>query len=373
MSHACECGQEISNPRAKKCRACWSKRGADKTEAERIKYFCKSCGEEVSRGGVDKCRKCYLDDRKVNGDQVKVSIPRDYDDAIAQWRQIIGCTQRDYQGPAKRRQSTTQRIAICSDFHAPFQHTEALAAFIERERGSDVCIVAGDLQDHYSISRFTKYESVPIQQELAAAQMILERLSEAFPIVLICEGNHDKPRLEKLLYERLPMDAVEVIRFLSKTGGLSTIEALCGQFSNVEHVKNRVAGKYDVSWYIQHGDLVVTHAEKYSKVPGSALRGIEEWVSDFEGTLNLKPWKVLVQAHTHAQNMIFWGSDRLLVECGCMCVTHGYQLTARLAGRPQRVGWTTLEQKNGITQQETVRIVPIGHVYARDGGMSCTA
>lgn len=324
---------------------------------------CEACGGPTSRRRHKRCRSC-LDKRiPISSDPVPTEVkvnpaarlaPASYDEAIELWRKIIGCRRQEYDGPAKRRASTTQRIAICSDLHAPFHHIHALAAFIEREKGADVCIVAGDLQDHYALSRFLKYETVPIHQELAAAQMILERLSEAFPIVLVIEGNHDKPRFEKLLYDRLPMDAIEVIRFLSKTGGLSTIEALCGQFSNVELVKNRVDDRYTVSWYVQHGDLVVTHAEKFSKVPGATLRGIEEWVSDFEGTLGLKPWRVLAQAHTHQLGLFPYGADKVLAETGCMCLPMGYQLTAKICGRPQRVGWLTLEQNSGVTDLSSV-------------------
>ena len=330
------------------------------------------CGHPVSRKRHEICRDC-LNKRitpPVDAQHVRIADPLDaefkihpaarlapasYDEAMQLWRNVIGCSKQDYNGPAKRKTSTNQRIAICSDLHAPFHDLEALAGFIEREQGSDVCIVAGDLQDHYALSRFLKYETVPIHQELAAAQMILERLSEAFPVVLIIEGNHDKPRFEKLLYDRLPMEAIEVIRFLSKTGGLSTIEALCGQFSNVELVKNKIDGRYEVSWYVQHGDLVVTHAEKFSKVPGATLRTIEEWVSDFEGVLNLKPWRVLCQAHTHQLGLFPFGSDKILAETGCLCRPHGYQLAAKIGGRPQRVGWVTLEQNKGVTDLSSVR------------------
>lgn len=269
-------------------------------------------------------------------------------------RSFIGCSQQDYNGPAKKRDSTTKRIAICGDLHAPFQHTEAFAAFLEREKGADVCIVSGDLQDHYSISRFIKYESVPIAQELAAAQLIIEKLSETFPMVLVIEGNHDSSRFQKLLLDRLPADAVDIIRYLSRTGDLSTIKAICAQFQNVECITNKI-GQYRASWYVQHGDLIVAHAEKFSRVPGSTLRSVEEWFSDFEGMLGLKPWRVVAQAHTHAQSLIPWGSDRLLVEIGCLCQTMGYQLGAKIGGRPQRVGWTTLEQTNGRTDLSSVR------------------
>lgn len=353
--HIGECGHVVQRADSKRCKACYVERGSDPEAVK--KYTARICGHPCSKGGWDYCRKCYIDlGAQELASRPKATVPVDYDDALKMWRQVIGCTNRDYQGPATRRQSSTQRIAICSDLHAPFHHTEALAAFIEREKGSDVCIVAGDLQDHYSISRFLKYENVPIQSELAAAQMILERLSEAFPIVLVIEGNHDKARFEKLLLERLPMDAVEIVRYLSRTGGLSTIEAMCGQFTNVEHVKNKIDGRYDVSWYVQHGDLVVTHAEKFSRVPGSTLRSIEEWISDFEGMLQLQPWRVLAQAHTHQMGLFPYGSDKMLVETGCLCTVHGYQLAAKISGRPQRVGWVALNQTSGVTDLSSIQL-----------------
>jgi predicted phosphodiesterase len=328
----------------------------------RIGGACAKCGGPTGDKRSKTCVTCH---KNRGGEHVEKAekpsprLPVDYDEAVQLWRQIIGCTKREYKGPAKRRQSDLQRVAILSDIHAPFQDMRAFAAFIERERGADVCIVAGDLQDHYALSRFIKYENVPIHQELAAAQLIMEQLSEAFPIVLCIEGNHDKPRFEKLLYDRLPQDAIEVVRYLSRTGGLSTIEALASQFQNVELVKNKIDDRYTVSWYLQHGDLLVTHAEKFSRVPGSALRSIEEWATDFERTLKLKPWRVIVQAHTHQQSLFPWAADRWLVEAGCMCLTMGYQLSARLGGRPQRLGYTTLEQKAGVTIPESIRPVPL--------------
>ena len=320
------------------------------------------CGHSVTRKGVKKCRDCWVKRGPDRPPETWIPasdsrrVPIDYDDALAQYRQFIGCSDRDYAGPAKARDLTGKcDIAVLSDLHAPFQDMRAVAAFLERTKGADLCIVAGDLQDHYSISRFLKYESVSIQSELASAQMVMEKLSEAFPRVICIEGNHDTPRFEKMLSDRLPHEAIDIIRFLSKTGRLSTVEALCNQFPNVEHVKNRVQGRFDVSWYAQVGDLVVTHAEKYSRVPGATMRGLEEWVSDFENTLGLKPWRVLLQAHTHQLSLFPWRSDKLLGETGCMCTVMGYQLSARVAGRPQRMGWQTLTQYDGVSDFGTVR------------------
>jgi predicted phosphodiesterase len=316
------------------------------------------CGVSVSRKEIKRCRKCWrARGPDVSGSPLPVPSPRlpyTYDEALVEFKRFIACSRSDYQGPATGRASTTQTIAVCSDLHAPFQDMRAFAAFLERTKGADLCIVAGDVQDHYAISRFLKYEAVPMSQELAAAQMIFEKLSETFPKVIVVSGNHDSPRFEKLLADRLPHEAIDIIRHL--TGGtLSTIDVMVRQFPNVTAAKNRVAGRFDVNWYHQEGDLLVTHAEKFSVVPGSAMRSIESWLSDFEATLGLQPWRVVCQAHTHALGWFPWKADRLLVESGCLCMTHGYQLSARIGGRPQRLGWVTLEQSNGVTDLSSVR------------------
>jgi hypothetical protein len=305
------------------------------------------CGVMIERQAKS-CRACY--NRAFDPVAPVARGPQTYDEALTLYRGYIGQTTPTLPA-AKYRKFSDERILVCSDFHAPFQNAAALADLCREE--ADTVIVAGDLQDHYSISRFLKYESVPISQELAAAQLILEQLSHRFPRVLCIEGNHDSARFEKLLADRLPHEAIDIIRFLSKTGNLSSMEALCGQFRNVELVKHKV-GSHTVTWFMQKGDLIVSHAEKYSRVPGSALRGIEDWFSDFERTLDLQPWRVLVQAHTHAMAMFPFGPNKVLVETGCMCRTHGYQLSARIAGRPQRIGWSRLIQRDDVTDLSSI-------------------
>ena len=311
------------------------------------------CGEKIPKA-AKRCVECYkglIAGQSPVVAQPVVRGPQTYDEALAAFNRFIGQTTPN-PAPAKYRKFSDERIVVCSDFHAPFQNDAALAALCKVE--ADTCILAGDLQDHYSISRFLKYESIPISQELAAAQLILEHLSHQFPQVYCIEGNHDSARFEKLLADRLPHEAIDIIRFLSG-GTLSSMEALVKQFRNVELVKHKV-GTHMVSWFMQKGDLIVSHAEKYSRVPGSALRGIEDWFSDFEQTLGLEPWRVIVQAHTHAMAMFPFGPDKVLVETGAMCLTHGYQLSARIAGRPQRIGWSSMVQRDGVTDLSSIRL-----------------
>jgi hypothetical protein len=110
-------------------------------------------------------------------------------------------------------------------------------------------------------------------------------------------------------------------------------------------------------WMMVLGDVVLLHAEKYSRVPGSALRGIHEWLQDNERMLRLPPdWRVVIQAHTHQLGMFPFSSDRLLVECGCLCQTPGYAVSARVGGRPQRRGYVTFDLVAGRCDVNSMRL-----------------
>ena len=256
--------------------------------------------------------------------------------------------------PPKFHAKSERRYTIAGDFHAPFHDPEAVAELIAKESGpTDTLIISGDLMDFYSISRFLKYEHVPIEQEIAGADALLTMLASKFSDVLVIEGNHDTQRFEKQLRSFLSPEMMHCIELLTG-GNLSIVQLLAKRHGNVRFAPQQ-AGRYKLGWLTQVGDLLVSHAEKFSTVPGSALRKIEEGMADFEQVYGLQPWRVLIQAHTHAFSMIPWHSDKLLLEGGCCCLTHGYQLTARMGGRPQRIGYTTLTQHDGVTDINSVK------------------
>lgn len=295
--------------------------------------------------------------REARPDVVAVPTPRlpvTADECWALLDQWIGRKRAYYKHPQNWQAKSEQRFVIAGDFHAPFQDTEAVAEMIAKESPfTDTLIISGDLMDFYSISRFLKYEHIPIEQEIAGADALLGQLSSAFPDVLVIEGNHDTQRFEKQLRSLLTPEMMHVVELLTG-GNLSVIHMLAKRYPNVRFAPMK-AGHYSLGWLTQVGDLIVSHAEKFSSVPGSALRKIEEGLADFEHVYGLESWRVLVQAHTHAFSMIPWHSDKLLVEGGAMCTTHGYQLTARMGGRPQRIGYTTLRQVDGKTDLSSVK------------------
>lgn len=291
--------------------------------------------------------------RRGQGAGQSQRLPQTADECWAALDRAIGRTAKTTKPPTYKK-GQTRRIVIASDFHAPFHDTDAVAQMLRETQGFDQIIVNGDLQDFYSISRFTKHESVPVEREFAAVDALLGQFSQAYPDVLVVEGNHDRPRFEKQLRCLLSLEMMHVLEAL--TGGqFSAIKMLAKRYKNVRFADVQV-GRHHLGWFAQEGDLLVAHAEKFSRVPSAALRGIEEWFADRHDTLGLAPWRVLVQAHTHQLGWFPWHSDRLLVEGGCMCSTHGYQLDPKIAGRPQRVGYVTLTQHNGVTDLNSVRL-----------------
>ena len=281
-------------------------------------------------------------------------LPFTTDECWALLDEWIGRKRTPKPKPKKWQAKAEQRYCIAGDFHAPFHDPDVVAELIAHEADrTDTLVISGDLMDFYSISRFLKYEHVPIEQEIAGVDALLSQLAAAFPDVLIVEGNHDAPRLEKQLRSLLTPEMMHCIELLTG-GNLSIVKLLAKRHGNVRFAPQQ-AGKFHLGWLTQIGDLVVTHAEKFSITPGAAVRKIEEGLSDFEQVYGLKPWRVLLQAHTHQFSMIPWHADKLLGETGCCCLTHGYQLTARMGGRPQRQGYVTLTQIAGKTDVNSVR------------------
>ncbi len=110
-----------------------------------------------------------------------------------------------------------------------------------------------------------------------------------------------------------------------------------------------------VGWLTVIGDVVFSHAEKYSIVPGAVLRKVDEWITDYAGELGLPPIRGVVQFHTHSQGLFPFKADKVLLEPGAMCRTHGYQLGSRLGGRPQRTGYATFDIVEGRMDYESIR------------------
>lgn len=245
------------------------------------------------------------------------------------------------------------RILVIPDLHAPFHEESMLDVALGTP--ADVVVVMGDVLDMYAVSRFTQYEKVTADDEWTSGQKIMQRIADKYPEVHVITGNHDK-RLERQVRSHVPLEWVEFI-LKANGGSLNPLKAICREFPNVRVVENVIDSRLSADWFVKIGDCIFSHAEKYSRVPGSALRGVEEWFSDFEHVTGVTGYKVVVQAHTHSMCMFPWRADKWLVECGCLCKQHGYQYQSRISGRPQRRGFVTMSQTDGVTDVNSIRLI----------------
>jgi len=294
-----------------------------------------------------------------------------FEEAWAQWSRTIGMMRDRYKGPPDRSGAIKKargdrperiKILVIPDVHAPFHNVEQFATMIAREKDIDKAICIGDLSDSYSLSTFTHYRSVGFSEEWASVTAALQAMSEAFPSVELVIGNHDG-RLEKRLRERLTTDMVEAVKFM--TGGLlCPITALAKQFPNVTVAKHIVPGGESVDWFTTCGDAWLGHPERYSVIPGAALRKVEEWLSDHETDLGLRRYRLICLGHTHTYSQFLWRSGQMLIEVGCLAQMQGYMLKPKIGGRPQRAGYVTFEQVNGVTDLNSVKFHYLGEEAA---------
>jgi hypothetical protein len=284
-----------------------------------------------------------------------LTVPVTVDEAWRWWDGYVGRSTALRTSQTKPKKGR-QRYVCISDLHSPFHDPRAVAEVITREaKTTDRLIIAGDLGDGYSISSFLKYDHVPIQDELATTDALLEQLASSFASVILEEGNHDGPRADKRLRERLTNDQMRYIEYLTG-GNLSAISLMAKRHKNVTMGGHEV-GRFKMGWLTQIGDVLVAHREMFSRIPGNTLRSGDEWLTDMHDALELRPWRILLHAHTHQLMWTPWKNNRLLVETGCLCQIHGYHLTAKTGGRPQRLGYVTFEQTDGVTDIESVRPV----------------
>jgi hypothetical protein len=166
-------------------------------------------------------------------------------------------------------------------------------------------------------------------------------------------GNHDE-RLEKRLRQHLTDDMIEAVQYM--TGGtLCPLTALVKEYENISIARHEVPNsKHTIDWFTTIGDAWLGHPSRFSKVPGAALRSVEDWLLDNEVTLGMDRYRLIVLGHTHQLGLIPWRSNSMLVECGCVCSVQSYQLSPRLGGRPQKRGYVFFEQVDGVTDLNSV-------------------
>lgn len=101
------------------------------------------------------------------------------------------------------------RGLVIGDLHVPYHDVESITVAIkwaQEHNYNDFVIFNGDLNDHYTLSRYEKDpRNRPFKQELEDTMKLFDAFERAFPNgqIIVKYGNHDN-RLERFLRQRAP-------------------------------------------------------------------------------------------------------------------------------------------------------------------------
>lgn len=240
---------------------------------------------------------------------------------------------------------------VYADLHE--QYTDEVLmedSLIHKDAGT--AIVAGDLSDFYSKSRFRKTKNVNYQIEILETFKRLEWLATHYKKVKLLQGNHDN-RPEKKIQELF--SAVGEIDLRAINTEKSLLARLVAYFDNIELVYTKAKNhNYDIDMthIYQEGDAIITHGELSMKQSSSLMERISNYLHSWSTVLELKPYRAILQGHNHrGYKSIEGGELWMLIPCGMETVSIGgeYIFSPKMIGKPPVKGYAILYQENGVT------------------------
>lgn len=289
----------------------------------------------------------------------------DFEVAYRAFRDWIGWTSSPARGsaPKLKRLPEEMKISVLNDVHVPFQDDEALREFIRREsRTTDLLVVAGDLADMWSFSRWSKQRPLATaRSEWQAVLSVLRILSENFKRIRLFPGNHEERFVRFLLRVK---DDPEFLAFLDAAfpGFSNPLAVLCRGFENMEVVDPLQCGHAEYRFLHQIGDLILGHPEVFSQIPNRAALNFVHYL---QGKLLpmgvIQPFRVAAIGHTHQAGKTFVDYGVVAMEMGCMAQVPDYDGNPKLFGarRPQAVGYTVFYQRGGKTDLDRSNFIPL--------------
>lgn len=233
------------------------------------------------------------------------------------------------------------KILHLGDLHIPFQMDEQIQIAVNRNRSADLAITV-EVSDCYSISRFNKNLSVPLELEIDYILRYFEFMNETFPLTLVLAGNHQK-RIAKEMMKSLHPSLLFLV-----DGDL--MSKLAKPFKRVVVCKSPM---------IQVNDAIFTHAEAFSKVDLKAAVNVYQIIQEWKEVLGLKNYSCIVQSHTHMLGTTYRGGHCKIMESGCLCHVPDYAVQA-FYSKPQTNGYLVIVQKEGVTDFNLTREYTFG-------------
>jgi len=186
------------------------------------------------------------------------------------------------------------RYMLVADFHIMFHNQQVLEQCLSIKGDFDGCIILGDFIDEFWISYFRKELASSHHSEVDAGTFIIEALTKRFGRVLYIQGNHEDRRWKQLLEAIKPVadlaegKADEVYDFVDRRirnwyfNGLPNVNVVNHWFTT-----------------IAKGRVIVSHPDRFMKVPGQAPKEVLEHFYGHRKDYKLGDIDALFMGHTH--------------------------------------------------------------------------
>jgi len=313
----------------------------------------------IDRETVAKYSPKILDDIVMNVNPSEAQ--EQFQELLDQFNTLIGDT-KSVKIP-KSRSIAEKKNLVINDIHAPFHNEEALAEAIRTNLDADECWVPGDLLDLFTFSRYEKY-SQPFSavEEFQSGRAIIRTLSETFPKVKVMSGNHDDRFIKWLVRDKnIPQSIIKFFELIDKDF-CSPLAKMCAPYPNVEVVEPLTLDYAKFPFIHQEGDCILSHAEKFSKQANKAVADVIQWLKSYAEPAGLvKPFRMVIQAHTHQAGKTWNNFGVVGIEGGCLALTPDYASDPKLRGsqRQSVVGYSTVYQVNGVTDRNKSNFIEI--------------
>lgn len=302
-----------------------------------------------SCSGGKGCQTCWMTYIAKRGNREVNFRDMDFDlamETINEWTGWGNYTPKD--PPVCEIHDQYERILVLNDIHAPYHDEAKLRWIIENLKGKvDLCCVAGDLSDMYSYSRYPKrHQKFSAVQEMISTESVIVRLAEAFPKVILMSGNHDERLRKHVIGRGIQGDELEALMYLNENF-CNPLAALIQKngVKNVEMVPLIQDHYAEWNWIWQHGDLILGHPEKYSKIPNKVVGAFIDYLVRFRSSLKLNDFRVVGAGHTHQAGKTWNDFGIVGFEMGCLSETPEYASDPKMFGaRPAIKGYTLFLQ-----------------------------
>lgn len=254
--------------------------------------------------------------------------------------------------PKVIKQNPNRKILVLSDPHIPYCDYEKLWKAVKAglEDGCDTLVINGDYLNGDRLSTHAKFKHESFQQELSEGTKVLEELTKLFDVVYLLDDNHVSDRWQRFLGNVIPPDLHFLLThpYDYMTRGISNV-IRAGQTHSQFPV--------ELGHFMILGDAMFSHGFVSGK-DGESARKVEAWYYKWRSTLELADAKVFLHGHSHCLTMNH-SPDSVVIQTGTFASLEGlrYSLEGHLKSSPPVIGYTILEQFNGITDQSTIKLV----------------